>query len=363
MTSPAPGPPPTETRPWQDAWQDALYGPAGFYRQAAGPAGHFLTATHGQLGDELAKGLLAYLDDEAGMPVRTIVDLGAGRGELAGALVRAAAARGVELQVVAVDVVPRPADLDPRIDWVVSPGGAALPDDLTGLCDVAVLAHEWLDVVPCPIAEVDDDGVLRLVRVGADGRESLGEPVAAVDAGWADWAQLHWPVHEPGDRVEIGLPRDDAWRELVSRVERGLVIAVDYGHTAADRPPLGTLTSFRDGVQVEAVPDGTSDVTAHVAIDSLGAHELHRQRDLLRRCGVNGRLPDPALARTDPPAYLAELSAANARAQLVNPGSFGAFWWAITRIGATVHRNVGHRGTGTRTGHCASGPIFGRLPP
>lgn len=337
-TSVPPSSPAAGFRPWQDAWQDALYGPSGFYRQPAGPAGHFLTATHGLLGEQLARGLLAYLHDEAGMPVRTIVDVGAGRGELAEALVRAAVDRGVDVRVVAVDVVQRPTGLDPRVDWVVSPGGAGLPDALTGLREVAVLAHEWLDVVPCPVAQLDEDGVLQLVHVRADGAESLGGPLDPADE---EWAGVHWRVDEPGDRVEIGRARDAAWRDLVGRVEAGLVIAVDYGHTAADRPPLGTLTSFRDGVQVEAVPDGTSDVTAHVAMDSLGADELHQQRDLLRRCGVSGRLPDTALARTDPPAYLAELSAANARAQLVNPASFGAFWWAITRVDGSENGRSG----------------------
>ena len=41
--------------PWREAWHDALYGPAGFYRSAEGPAGHFTTSTHGPLGAALAE--------------------------------------------------------------------------------------------------------------------------------------------------------------------------------------------------------------------------------------------------------------------------------------------------------------------
>jgi len=40
-----------------------------------------------------------------------------------------------------------------------------LPPELDGLSDALVFANEWLDVVPCPIAELDQDGELREVLV------------------------------------------------------------------------------------------------------------------------------------------------------------------------------------------------------
>ena len=40
-----------------------------------------------------------------------------------------------------------------------------LPDELDGLTDTLVVANEWLDVVPCTIAEVDENGELREVLV------------------------------------------------------------------------------------------------------------------------------------------------------------------------------------------------------
>src|SRR5664280_2060755 len=141
----------SQPRPWMEAWQDALYGPYGFYRSPAGPAAHFLTATHGALGWELAHGILAYLE-HSGMPVRTILDIGAGRGELATALVQAGAERsawadtstpGLSPRVVALAVVSRPHGLDERVGWIVSPGGPDLPDDLGQLAGTAVIAHEW----------------------------------------------------------------------------------------------------------------------------------------------------------------------------------------------------------------------------
>ena len=61
------------------------------------------------------------------------------------------------------------------VEWLRSPGGAGLPPELTELSDALVIAHEWLDVVPCTVAEVDDDGTPREVLVDpASGEECLG---------------------------------------------------------------------------------------------------------------------------------------------------------------------------------------------
>ena len=52
----------------------------------------------------------------------------------------------------------------------------------------------------------------------------------------------------PGDRVEVGRQRDDAWAALLDRLPAGSVaVAVDYGHTVADRPREGTLVAYREG--------------------------------------------------------------------------------------------------------------------
>ena len=140
-------------------------------------------------------------------------------------------------------MVGRPPRLPGPVEWVRSPGGGELPDDLRDL-GALVIAHEWLDVVPCTVAEVDPSGVLREVLVDTAGTESLGAELAAADRGWSDaW----WPATEPGERVEVGLSRDIAWRELLSRNPSGLTIAVDYGHTRRVRPRHGSLTAYREG--------------------------------------------------------------------------------------------------------------------
>ena len=313
---------------WTQAWQQALYGPAGLYRQASGPAGHFATATQGApgVGAVLARALVTWMHREG---LTTFVDVGCGRGELLGQV----HALDPSLRCVGVDVVDRPASLPQGVGWLESPGGAALPDELAGLRDALVVANEWLDVVPCTVVEVDADLRPREVLVDpASGEERLGEPLGAADL---QWCQRFWPLDgaEPGDRVEVGLARDEAWRGLLDRLRSGVAVAVDYGHVVGGRPPAGTLTGYRAGHQVLPVPDGSCDLTAHVAMDSLPHDELVDQRTALRRLGVDGAdRPGYELARADPTAYLQALGEASAAAALTARGGLGDFLWAVTRV-------------------------------
>jgi hypothetical protein len=233
------------------------------------------------------------------------------------------------LRLTGVDVVSRPAGLPDGAEWLVSPGGAGLPSRLTHLTAALVVAHEWLDVVPCPVAEVDERGVLRHRLVDLTGAESWGPPVSGREL---EWTRAHWPTERPGDRVEIGLPRDIAWSGLVERLDTGLAVAVDYGHRRDHRPREGTLTAYRSGRQVTPVPDGSCDLTAHVAMDSLAHGELVDQRTALRRLGVLGETPPIELARTDPPAYLRALERSGAAAMLTARGGFGDFLWVFSRV-------------------------------
>ncbi|HET6483916.1 MAG TPA: SAM-dependent methyltransferase, partial [Actinoplanes sp.] len=142
---------------------------------------------------------------------------------------------------------------------------------------------------------------------------------------------------EPG-RVEIGWPRDAAWAAAVSRVLRGGALAIDYGHRRDERPTLGTLTGYRGGRQVPPVPDGSCDVTAHVAIDAVAAaagvpYQLLRQRAALKALGIDGARPPLDQARSDPAGYLRALAAAGAGAELIEPAGLGGHWWLLHSIG------------------------------
>lgn len=310
-------------RRWDEAWQAALYGPTGFYRLAA-PADHFATAAQGlgATAEPLAEALVRLAGQHG---LGRVVEVAAGRGELLTALARQDAA----LDLVGVEVGGRPVDLPDRVGWLRSPGGAALPPELDDLTGTLVVAHEWLDVIPCPVASREAaDGVWHHVLVDPSGAEETGAPV---DGAHLDWLRAHVPDHV--GRAEVGLPRDTAYQDLVRRVRDGLVLAVDYGHTRPTRPPDGTLAGYRDGTQVPPVPDGTCDLTAHVAVDTLGAGVLRPQREVLRELLGPAVLPPHDLSRTRPTAYLQQLARANAVATLTSPTGLGGFWWALSPRG------------------------------
>jgi len=111
-----------------------------------------------------------------------------------------------------------------------------------------------------------------------------------------------------------------------------LAVAVDYGHTIGARPASGTLTGFGQGRQVLPVPDGSCDLTAHVAMDSLTHDELADQRTALRQLGISGQNPAHDLARSNPGAYLQGLSTASVATALTARGGLGDFLWAFTRV-------------------------------
>ena len=315
--------------PWQAAWQEALYGADGFYRGAEGPAGHFTTSAQGipGTGPLLAQAVLALADRHG---LNGIVEIGAGRGEFLRELHDIDGTRSL----VGVDVVDRPNDLPDGIGWLRSPGGIGLPAELTDLDGVLVFAHEWLDVVPCPVVLRSPVGAWRYLTVDpATGDERVGDPVPSDPMDGADLAWLHTHVPDHARRAEVGRPRDTAYADLCSRVVRGLIVAVDYGHTRDDRPMEGTLIGYRGGVAVPPVPDGSCDLTAHVAVDSLGADRVVRQRDILHELLGREPLPDHGLARTDAAAYLRGLQRANALATLTAPTGLGSFWWATTLRG------------------------------
>jgi hypothetical protein len=70
---------------------------------------------------------------------------------------------------------------------------------LSDLTDVLVVAHEWLDVVPCVIGQLDADGVVREVLVDPTSGDE-GPRRSLADAELA-WQQRHWPLlAETGSR-------------------------------------------------------------------------------------------------------------------------------------------------------------------
>ncbi|MFG1896528.1 SAM-dependent methyltransferase [Micromonospora zamorensis] len=282
------------------------------------------------------------------------------------------------VRFTAVEYASRPENLPEEITWTFE-----IPAEINGV----LLATEWLDNVPLDVAVHTADGWRYLLVDPQSGAETVGEPVSPADL---DWLTRWWPTSRtstdgdpnsaltwsdatsgsesgfgaarpaqgssltarsrPGcpetphsdHRAEIGRSRDEAWANAVRQIERGLALAVDYGHLRERRPVDGTLTGYRGGRQVPPVPDGSSDVTAHVAMDSVAsagsevarcAYSLVLQREALRALGADGGRPPLSLAGTDPAGYVRALAAASAVAELTDPAGLGGHWWLRQPVG------------------------------
>lgn len=292
---------------------EALYGDGGFFRRANVPARHFRTAAHvSPLWPQAIAGLVKRAGGD------TVVEVGAGGGELIGALAGLLPSH----RLVAVEIAPRPPGLPASIEWRTE-----MPDGFDGV----LLAVEWLDNIPVDVVELTEAGP-RYVEVRPDGTERVG---GALDNPDADWLARWWPLADVGDRAEIGRTRDEAWGDAVRRLGMGVAVAIDY---AADprRDVAGTLTGYRDGRQVMPVPDGSCDITAHVLMDSVAAAvegfatRLTSQREALQALGISGERPAYA---GDPTAYLQSLSTAGDAAELLDSGGLGGFVWLMQARG------------------------------
>ncbi|MGL5828047.1 MAG: SAM-dependent methyltransferase, partial [Angustibacter sp.] len=274
-----------------------------------------------------------------------LVDIGGGNGEL----VRELARHAPHLDLTVVEVRPRPADLPRRIAWLQSPGGAELPALGESLSEAIVLAHEWLDDIPTPVVErASEQDPWELLAVTASGEE-----LGAGDPSERDliWLGRWWPT---GLRAEVGHQRDLAWQSLLRQCigQRSLLVAVDYGHEAEDRPEHGSLTGFRLGRQTRAIPDGRHNLTAHVALDAVAAAGriagaqgswIVPQHAALAALGVSSLLPERESARTDPSRYLADLAAASSATALLDPTGLGGFSWLLQTPQGGLARDLGAR--------------------
>ncbi|GAC1328939.1 MAG: hypothetical protein NVSMB13_16330 [Mycobacteriales bacterium] len=209
-----------------------------------------------------------------------------------------------------------------------------------------LVGNEWLDNVPVEVVIRSPGNRLRVLEVDRTGAERVGDEPADADRTWlATW----WPLTADGDRAEVGRRRDEAWAGAVGRLERGLALAVDYAHDADRRAQVartgGTLTGYRRGRQVRPVPDASTDLTAHVALDACAtaglaagasASRLLTQREALRALGLSGDRPARELASADPAAYLRQLQRAGEAAELTDPAGLGGFGWLVQAVGCAI---------------------------
>jgi SAM-dependent MidA family methyltransferase len=233
----------------------ALYDPAhGYYRRARDPFGRqgdFYTAEQIQpvFGILMAARIRALWQEMGAPPDFTVVELGAGRGEMADAF--------CEWRYVPVDL---------NHDAAMP----TLPHRFRGV----VFANEFFDALP-----VDEvifrDGGFREMLVDWDERFVwVAGPPARQEL--ADYLRRYFPHPAEGALFEVNLDAL-AWQDRIARaLETGFVITIDYGYTRAEsvRFPRGTLMSYRRHHADEDVlaDPGAKDITAHVPFTALEEH-------------------------------------------------------------------------------------------
>jgi SAM-dependent MidA family methyltransferase len=238
--------------PFRRFMELALYHPEyGYYRRARDPfgkEGDFYTAEQVQpVFGVLVAARIREMFEELGRPGDfTVVELGAGRGEMAQAL--------SEWRYVPVDVAH-----------------GALPERFTGV----VFSNEFFDALPVEAA-VRRGGGFREMRAGWNGSRFVWVECGPVPAEAADYLERNPAPCEEGDLVEAGLDAL-AWMERIAKaLERGFVFTIDYGYTRRESARFrnGTLMSYRRHAALEDVlaEPGERDITAHVCFTALEEH-------------------------------------------------------------------------------------------
>jgi SAM-dependent MidA family methyltransferase len=140
-----------------------------------------------------------------------------------------------------------------------------------GLSDpVVVFANEFFDALPVEV--LSTQGELRI-------SEKEGRLVETWNAASAEELELldHYSVHpEAGERLEVPLLAQRYMSQITAAVNRGFIIAIDYGYTRQEQLSgrhRGTIAAYRQH-SVSANPyeaPGEQDITAHVNFTALAA--------------------------------------------------------------------------------------------
>jgi SAM-dependent MidA family methyltransferase len=238
--------------PFDRFMQAALYHPEfGYYRRKRDPfgaGGDFYTAEQVQpaFGILIAQ-RIRMLRQSMGDPEDfTVVEMGAGRGEMAEAL--------SEFRYIPVDL-----------------GSGRLPDRIRGV----VFSNEFFDALPVH-AGVMRDGGARELRVAFE-REAFNWTEAGPLSEEVECYRRKYlgPLSD-GQIFEVNLQALSWLDRMAASLESGCIMTIDYGYTARELPrfPRGTLLSYRRHQAMDDVlkDPGQQDITAHVCFTALEQH-------------------------------------------------------------------------------------------
>jgi SAM-dependent MidA family methyltransferase len=260
-----------------------------------------------------------------------LVELGAGDGTLANAL----------LQAFEELPAPKPAYTGVEISRgareALAASGYATASSVTELEPFGgvAFANELLDNLPFLVARGGPDGTAE-VRVGDDGSR-----LVEVEAPWR--APVGPPRLAAGETATIPIGAFATLDELARTLHRGYVLLIDYGTAEG---PAGGVRGFREHRRVADVlaDPGSTDITAGVDLSAVASHarsiglrafEPVKQAAALAALGHERwertmREMQSMLERTGRGSEAVRVWEARSRASLLaDPSGFGGFWWLM----------------------------------
>ncbi|WP_334107812.1 class I SAM-dependent methyltransferase [Methylobacillus sp.] len=274
----------------------ALYAPGlGYYSAGAvkfGTEGDFVTAPEMTplFGQTLARQAMDVLQQTGG----SILELGAGRGRLAAAMLEEMQRAGtLPEQYLILEVSADlksvqqaylqsvlPADLYAKLVWL-----DALPDGFTGV----MVANEVLDAVPVHLVR-RQNGVWQKMGVELDAQGALKmQPRPLTDTALLQAAEsLHVPE---GYQSEINPQAQALVASLSASLQKGVLLFIDYGFPRAEyyhpQRSQGTLMChYRHHAHGDVfLYPGLQDLTAHVDFSAVAEAGIAQGLQLLGYCG------------------------------------------------------------------------------
>lgn len=320
----------------------ALYQPGlGYYAAGArklGAEGDFTTAP--EISPLFARALARQIGEAIEATGDDVIELGAGSGRLAAGLLNELATLGslparYRILEVSADLADRQRDClqreapeyVSRVEWI-----GALPERIHG----AVVANEVLDALPVHLIAWREDGIAeRGVVCGSKGFE------------WSDHSLVHGVLLDMAKALalqapylsEIAMQARALVSTLAERLERGLLLFIDYGFGRREyyhpQRSCGTLMChYRHRAHADPffLP-GLQDITAHVDFSAIAEAGIDAgatfagyttQAQFLINCGIT-----ELLLAADPARTGAYLPAAAGAQTLLSPAEMGELFKAI----------------------------------
>ncbi len=330
---------------FSDYIDEVLYGPFGFYQRGgqAGRRGDFLTSAEvGPLFGSCVGRALDRCWQSLGRPDPfTVVEHGAGPGTLARSILSSPLECRTSLRYVAVELS---ADQRAR-----HPDGVeSVAESPTGPHVGVVVANELLDNLAFDLYRRREDGwEAVVVDVAEHGFRLVAGPAAP--AAVESRLDTVVPDAAPGLLVPDQVGAQTWLAVQLNRLERGLVIVIDYAASTAEltaRDGLGWLRTYQGHQKgVDPLVDvGQQDITTDVAIDQLALiappRRLMSQRDWLIELGIEALVAEGRQIWAER-AAVGDLESLRARSRvneaeaLLDPSGLGGFTvveWAVAPV-------------------------------